>query len=169
MNNVYLSLCLNWQKNKFVNIDYVGLSYVAGMELILCIMLTVSFSTLIEEFGIQTIINTICVALLIGALLQSAIGFLQYSGMYKILGDFIFYDSLHPSTNIFGHFGQRNHYCHYLSWALFGLIYLFHKNIIHGPRKYIYQRGYSTMLWAMVVKIMHKIITHSALLYLIIA
>lgn len=120
-------------QNKFVNIDYVGLSYVAGMELILCIMLAVSFSTLIEEFGIQTIINTICVALLIGAILQSAIGFLQYSGMYKILGNFLFYDSLHPSTNIFGHFGQRNHYCHYLSWALFGLIYLFHKNKIKLP------------------------------------
>jgi O-antigen ligase len=120
-------------QNKFVNIDYVGLSYVAGMELVLCIMIAVSFSTLIEEFGIQTIVTTVCVALLIGAILQSAIGFLQYSGMYKILGDFIFYDSLHPSTNIFGHFGQRNHYCHYLSWALFGLIYLFHKNNIKLP------------------------------------
>ena len=120
-------------QNKFVNIDYVGLSYVAGMELILCIMLAVSFSTLIKEFGIDTIISTICIALIIGAILQSTIGFLQYSGMYKVLGDFIFYDSLHPTTNIFGHFGQRNHYCHYLSWAIFGLIYLYHKDKIKLP------------------------------------
>lgn len=120
-------------QNNFVNIDYVGLSYVAGMELILCIMLAVSFSTLIEEFGLETIITTICVALLIGALLQSAIGFLQYTGMYKFFGSIIFYDSTHPTTNIFGHFGQRNHYCHYLSWAIFGLIYLYHKNKIKLP------------------------------------
>ena len=120
-------------QNKFVNIDYVGLSYVAGMELILCIMLAISFSTLIEEFGLESIITTICIALLIGAILQSAIGFLQYTGMYKLFGGIIFYDSLHPTTNIFGHFGQRNHYCHYLSWAIFGLIYLFHKNKIKLP------------------------------------
>jgi O-antigen ligase len=116
-----------------INIDYVGLSYIASMEMLLCILLAVTISTLITEFSLETVVSTICLSLIIGALIQSAIGLLQYTGMYKIFGSLIFYDSAHPTTNIFGHFGQRNHYCHYLSWAIFGLIYLYHKHKIKLP------------------------------------
>lgn len=117
----------------FVKIDYVGLSYVASFEMLLCILLVISISTLIVQLGIETTISMICLSLIVGAILQSAIGLLQYTGLYKIFGNLIFYDSLHPTTNIFGHFGQRNHYCHYLSWAVFGLIYLYSKNKIKLP------------------------------------
>ena len=120
-------------QNKLVNIDFVGLSYVAGMEMILCVLLSVTFSTLIHKFGLKTVVNTICFAIFIGAFMQSIIGILQYTGMCKIFGNILFYDSLHPTDNIFGHFGQRNHYCHYLSWAVFGLIYLYHNHKIKLP------------------------------------
>ena len=75
-------------------------------------------------------------ALITGAILQSIISILQYTGYYKFLGSLIFYDGHRPTTNIFGHFGQRNHYCHYLTWAVFGLIYLHLKDKINTTTFY---------------------------------
>lgn len=117
----------------FVTIDFIGLSYVAALEMLVCILLAISMNTLIQKFSLNKIISIICYALVIGALLQSIIGFLQYSSLYKYFSNLLFYDSAHPNTNIFGHFGQRNHYCHYLSWAVFSLIYLFHQGRIKLP------------------------------------
>jgi hypothetical protein len=37
----------------------------------------------------------------------------------------LFYDSSHPTTNIFGHIGQRNQYAHYLMWSVVSGVYLF--------------------------------------------
>lgn len=113
-----------------VKINFVGLSYVAALEMFICALLAVSVSTLIKEFGLPKIVSIISSSLVVGAILQSIIGLLQYSGLYRYFGNWIFYDGSHPTTNIFGHFGQRNHYCHYLSWGVFGLIYLFHQSKI---------------------------------------
>lgn len=108
-----------------VNITFPGLSYVASIEFIICILLAISFSTLLAQYGIKYIVITIALALVIGAILQSIISLLQYTGYYKYFGSLIFFDSAHPTTDIFGHFGQRNHYCHYMAWATFGLIYIY--------------------------------------------
>ena len=116
-----------------VDIDYVGLSYVAGFEMLLCVLLAITINTLVIQLGLEATVSLIALSLIIGALVQSAIGLLQYTGLYRYFGNLIFYDSAHPTTNIFGHFGQRNHYCHYLSWAIFGLCYLFHKSKIKLP------------------------------------
>lgn len=117
----------------FVHIDFIGLSYVSSLEMFVCILLAIGISTLRKQLGLENIVTMICVSLIIGALLQSTIGLLQYTGLYKYFGNYIFYDSSHPTTNIFGHFGQRNHYCHYLTWAIFGVIYLLHKQKIKLP------------------------------------
>ncbi len=117
----------------FVHINFIGLSYITGIELTICILLAISFNTLINQYTIKTVFTYIAISIVIGGILQSLIGILQYSSLYKHFGNFIFYDSRHPTTNIFGHLGQRNHYCHYLTWATFGLIYLFLINKIKKP------------------------------------
>ncbi len=109
----------------FITIDFIGLSYISEIELALCILLAISFNTLIHEFTLKRIVTYIAISIVIGGIFQSLIGIIQYSGFYKSFGSLIFYDSRHPTTNIFGHLGQRNHYCHYLTWAIFSLIYLF--------------------------------------------
>lgn len=108
-----------------VHITFVGLSYITSVEFILCSLLAISFSSIAQKYGLKYTVTVISKALIIGAVIQSIIGLLQYTGYYKLFGNIIFFDSAHPQTDIFGHFGQRNHYCHYMSWATFGLIYLY--------------------------------------------
>ncbi len=105
--------------------EYPGLTLVAALEMILCIFLACALCSIKTTYGISFVMRYLCYALLSGAILQSILGLIQYSGTMHYFGNLVFYDSVHPSTNIFGHFGQRNHYAHYLSWAIFGLIYLY--------------------------------------------
>lgn len=118
------------------NLDFPGLNYVSSLEMLLCIFLAISINTIKNTYGLRYIVTTISYAILIGALLQTIIGLIQYTGATSYFGDMIFYDSSHPTTNIFGHFGQRNHYAHYLSWGTFGLIYLYQQRRISAKLFY---------------------------------
>ena len=109
----------------FVTIDFPGLSYVTALEMLVCIFFAIAINSYKEKYGLAHLVQIFCYILVIGSVLQTLIGFIQYSGNYSHFGDLIFYDSDHPTTNIFGHFGQRNHYAHYLTWGTFALIYLF--------------------------------------------
>jgi len=62
-------------------------------------------------------------AIIVGGLIQSLIGLAQLTNTANALG--LFYDSEHPTTNIFGHIGQRNQYAHYLMWSVVSGVYLF--------------------------------------------
>ncbi|HLX53851.1 MAG TPA: pilin glycosylation ligase domain-containing protein, partial [Aquella sp.] len=128
---------------QLVHITFPGLSYITAMEFFICIILAISISSIVSAYGIAETVTIFAQALITGAMLQSAIGFLQYTGHFNLFGDFLFYDAAHPTTNIFGHFGQRNHYCHYLSWAIFGLIYLYLTN------KILKSNFYTILLWLM--------------------
>lgn len=123
------------------DLDFPGLNYVSSLEMLLCIFLAISINTIRNTYGLRYIVTTICYTLLIGAILQTLIGLIQYTGTTRYFGDMIFYDSSHPTTNIFGHFGQRNHYAHYLSWGTFGLIYLYQQ------RRLSAKLFYPLMIW----------------------
>lgn len=127
----------------FVSLPFVGLSYTTALEMLICIFLSISVSTLATNLHLKTFTTYLCWAILIGALIQSGIGFIQYHNLFKYFGGVIFYDPNHPNTDIFGHFGQRNHYCHFLTWGTFALIYLFHSKIIN---KYL---TFALLCWLM--------------------
>lgn len=129
--SIYLIL-----QQRFVLIEFPGLSYVTALELLFCIIIAMTVNTIKATLGSRFLVRVICLAILWGGLLQSLIGLIQYLGAPHYFGDLIFYDSAHPTTNIFGHFGQRNHYAHYLSWAVFGLIYLHHQKRISAKLFY---------------------------------
>lgn len=107
-----------------VKVDFIGLSLITVIEFILCILAAIAINSIINEYGIKQFMIYLCYSLLVGAILQSCIGLIQYNNWISYFHGYIFYDSSHPNTNIFGHFGQRNHYAHYLSWSIFALIYL---------------------------------------------
>lgn len=117
-----LYLCIQPQ---ITQLEFPGLNYVTALEFLFCIMLAISINTIKEAFGLRWMVINLSYVLIIGAILQTLIGFIQYTGTTHYFGDMIFYDSSHPTTNIFGHFGQRNHYAHYVSWAAFALVYLY--------------------------------------------
>ncbi|WP_028536821.1 PglL family O-oligosaccharyltransferase [Paludibacterium yongneupense] len=77
-----------------------------------------------DEVGTVRLTVLLAYALIAGALVQTAIGFTQLSGLAQHMSGLVFYDSEHPTTNIFGHIGQRNQYAHYLMWGLIGGVYL---------------------------------------------
>lgn len=111
--------------------NFVGLNIIVLLEMILLILMSINVCSLKDLYSIPSILVWICFAILLGGVIQSTIGFLQFTGLAEYCNDFIFYDYNHPTTNIFGHFGQRNHYCHYLSWAIFASIYLFQEKKIN--------------------------------------
>lgn len=115
-----------------LHIDFPGLNYIAALEMLLGVFLAISINTWQQLYGRQVLVGYLCLALLIGGILQSAIGFIQYSNTYSYFGSLIFFDSAHPTTNIFGHFGQRNHYAHYLSWSCLALVYIYQQRRIPG-------------------------------------
>lgn len=115
----------------FVSIPFIGLSYTTAIEMLICIFIGISINTIVNNYGLRSFMLYISIAMLIGALLQSGIGFIQYNNLFKYFGGFIFYDPSHPTSDIFGHFGQRNHYCHFLSWASFAVIYLYYNKVIN--------------------------------------
>lgn len=134
---IYLTL----QPSVMQHIDFIGLNYVAALEMVIGILLAISVNTIRNTYGIKYLVTVLAYALVTGAILQSIIGIIQYTGSAKLFGDMIFYDSSHPTTNIFGHFGQRNHYAHYLTWGTLGLIYLFQQQRIN------YKMFYPLLVW----------------------
>lgn len=134
---IYLAL----QPSVMQHIDFIGLNYVAALEMVIGILLAISVNTIRNTYGMKYLVTVLAYALVTGAILQSIIGIIQYTGSTKLFGDMIFYDSSHPTTNIFGHFGQRNHYAHYLTWGTLGLIYLFQQQRIN------YKTFYPLLVW----------------------
>lgn len=115
-------------QTQLVYISFPGLSYITAVEFFLCIILAIAISSIVSTYGLTATTTILAQALITGAILQSIVALLQYTGHIHLLGNVLLYDSRHPTTNIFGQFGQRNHYCHYLSWAVFSLIYLYLNN-----------------------------------------
>ncbi|MFC3532544.1 Wzy polymerase domain-containing protein [Vogesella facilis] len=74
--------------------------------------------------GNDAVIALLCKSLLLGALAQSLIGLAQLTGLAQLMGGVLFYDGAHPTTNIFGHIGQRNQYAHYLTWGVIAACWL---------------------------------------------
>lgn len=74
--------------------------------------------------GSEAVITLLAKSLLLGALAQSLIGLAQLTGLAQVMGGVLFYDGAHPTTNIFGHIGQRNQYAHYLTWGVVAACWL---------------------------------------------
>jgi O-antigen ligase len=141
----------------FILIKFVGLNYIVCWEMFLLGILAISISNIVNQFGVRYLLQIICSGLLIGVILQSLVGLMQYSGLYVHFTKWILYDAHHPTTNIFGQFGQRNHYGEYLTWGVFALIYLYYRQFI--CRKFFY------ILWVWLLFSLTIAATRSVLIY----
>lgn len=119
-------LGLLWALQTFtVPLVFPGLNYTVSMAWGVLALLALGTVTLREVFGAESLTLWLARALVLGACVQSVIGFIQLSGWAPFTHGFLFYDSAHPATNIFGHLGQRNQYAHYLMWGVIALLYLY--------------------------------------------
>lgn len=119
-----LSLC--WAVQPWlVKTLFPGMTYATALAFSAMAYLAAVTLTLREDLGLSRITFWLAWALVIGALVQSLIGFTQLTGLATMLNGAVFYDSSHPTSNIFGHIGQRNQYAHYLMWGMIAGVYLY--------------------------------------------
>lgn len=114
-----------WAQTLVVPLSFPGLNWATAICFIAMALLGYVTQSLRVRFDSLTLINCLAWSLLIGALLQSLIGLCQVSGLAQMMRGVLFYDSMHPTTNVFGHIGQRNQYAHYLSWGILAAGYLY--------------------------------------------
>lgn len=119
-----LLLALLWSvQPQLVQALFPGMTYATALAwLVVALLAGLSYS-LQQTFGPRDYAIWLARAVIVGGLVQSLIGLAQLTGLAHTLG--LFYDSAHPTTNIFGHIGQRNQYAHYLMWSVVSGVYLF--------------------------------------------
>jgi len=108
----------------FVSLHFPGLNQATALAFISLSVLALAVAHWQRLAGTDQVVNTLAKGLLIGTLLQSLIGLAQVSGLAEAMGGVLFYDGSHPTTNVFGHIGQRNQYAHYLTWGVIAGVWL---------------------------------------------
>ncbi|WP_434630774.1 Wzy polymerase domain-containing protein [Chromobacterium sp. CV08] len=108
---------------QFVSLMFPGMSYATALGWLALALLASVTASLRGAFGEREFAVWLARAIIVGGLVQSLIGAAQLTGLAPALG--LFYDGSHPTTNIFGHIGQRNQYAHYLMWSVISGVYLF--------------------------------------------
>ncbi|SCK10404.1 PglL family O-oligosaccharyltransferase [Vogesella sp. LIG4] len=103
---------------------FPGLNHATALAFVALAVLAWATAQWRAAEGSDAVIALLCKSLLLGALAQSLIGLAQLTGLAQLLGGVLFYDSSHPTTNIFGHIGQRNQYAHYLTWGVVAACWL---------------------------------------------
>jgi len=128
-----LVLALCWVAQPlFVKILFPGMSQATALAWVVLAVLAGATQTLRDEIGLPKLTCWLAWALVAGALIQSLIGLTQLTGLAPLANGFIFYDSSHLTTNIFGHIGQRNQYAHYLMWGMIAGAFLFATERLRG-------------------------------------
>ncbi|AXK38592.1 PglL family O-oligosaccharyltransferase [Crenobacter cavernae] len=121
-----LALAAFWAAQPlWLPLDFPGMNWATALGFLSLALLAGVTAGLSERWGEEYLVRSLAWALLTGAVLQSAIGFCQVTGLAEVMGGVLFYDRAHPTTNVFGHIGQRNQYAHYLTWGCAALAYLF--------------------------------------------
>lgn len=120
-----LGLAAYWQAQVWlVPLVFPGLNSATALAFVALAVLALVTAQLKLYFGISKVLTALAWALVAGAIVQSLIGFCQLTGLAQVMGGVLFYDHSHPTTNVFGHIGQRNQYAHYLMWGLLCGVYL---------------------------------------------
>lgn len=128
-----LAMALLWALQPWlVSLEFPGMNAATALAFVAMALLAGVTADLQQRFGLAVLARSLAWALLVGALLQSLIGLAQLVGLAQHSGGLLFYDSSHPTTNIFGHIGQRNQYAHYLAWGMCGAALLYARRAVPG-------------------------------------
>lgn len=107
-----------------VKVLFPGLNHATALAFVALAILAFAVTRWRDVAGDVQVMDWLCWSLLWGALAQSVIGLAQLTGLAQAMGGVFFYDGSHPTTNIFGHIGQRNQYAHYLTWGVIATVWL---------------------------------------------
>lgn len=80
-----------------------------------------------EKLGRERLVTVLAAMVLLAALLQGLIGYLQLLGVAPLAHGWLLYDPANPQTNIMGNIAQRNQFAQFLTWGVLAAAYLFIK------------------------------------------
>ena len=128
-----LLLALVWAvQPAFVQVAFPGMNYATALAFASLGLVAAGIRRWQAISSPVVVMAWLAWGLLGGALLQSLIGVLQMIDLARHFAGVVFYDPSHPTSNIFGHLGQRNQYAHYLSWGMVALAWLAAQRRIHS-------------------------------------
>lgn len=113
----------------FVHIYFPGNNHYLAMIFIICGLVAVGVSSLIEDSAdkLRKFMIFMSWALVISATIQAIIAYLQYTGKAANLSEYILYSDVGAGdgSNIFGNIGQPNQFTDFISIGVVALVYLF--------------------------------------------
>lgn len=117
----WLVLAAFWSfQARWMHLTYPGMSSIVSYTfVILALMCWACRGWLLRE-GEERVVSTLAAVLMVGCVMQSVIGWLQYTGLAKHFTGYLMY----RTGIVEGQLAQRNHFGHYLMWGVLSASWL---------------------------------------------
>lgn len=103
-----------------MDVVYVGQSDMVAWTLVVYALLAWACRGFVNRLGQTQVVEILAWVLLLGATLQSVVGWLQYTDWARYFSGYLMY---RPNI-VEGQLGQRNHFGHYLMWGVLATAWL---------------------------------------------
>lgn len=118
----FISLALFWfVQARIMDLPYVGQSDQVVWIFIILALLAWAVRSWVHAIGKDTVVDILAFSLMVGAILQAVVCWLQFTGWATEFSGVIAY---YGKNAINGQLGQRNHLGHYLTWGILATGYL---------------------------------------------
>lgn len=111
-----------------LDVVYVGQSDMVAWSLMGYALLAWACRGFVHRLGQEQVVTILAWVLLLGATLQSVVGWLQYTDLARHFSGYLMY---RPNI-VEGQLGQRNHFGHYLMWGVLAIGWLWAQKRLMG-------------------------------------
>ena len=122
----WLCVFLPWFLHQSGNLYQLPLS--EALATLFVIVAAAQAGSLQEKLGRERLVTVLAAAILLAALLQALIGYLQLLGVAPLAHGWLLFDPANPQSNIMGNIAQRNQFAQFLTWGVLAAAYLFIKH-----------------------------------------
>ncbi|QMT30796.1 PglL family O-oligosaccharyltransferase [Alysiella filiformis] len=139
----FLAMAAFWAiQARALNVVYVGLSDVVAWIFVGYALLAWACRAWIKRVGQEPIVAILAWALVLGALAQSVVGWLQYTDLAGHFSGYLMY----RQGIVEGQLGQRNHFGHYMMWGVLSCAWLWGQKRLHGILALILLMNFSAVM-----------------------
>lgn len=105
---------------RVMDVVYVGQSDMVAWSLVVYGLLAWACRGFIRQLGQEQVVEVLAWVLVLGAAMQSVVGWLQYTDLARYFSGYLMY---RPNV-VEGQLGQRNHFGHYMMWGVLATAWL---------------------------------------------
>ncbi|WP_107688550.1 PglL family O-oligosaccharyltransferase [Neisseria wadsworthii] len=118
----FFALAVYWAvQARVMELPYPGMSDMAAWSFAIIALMLWACRGWVREVGQKRVVTVFASVLVTGALLQSLVCILQFTGWASHLKGYVLYSDI---NNIMGQLAQRNHLGHYLMWGVIAAAFL---------------------------------------------